>query len=165
MAAIEALSDSVDTVDGIVAELEVLEGQVYAAVIDADDAPELLAKVRELLAEVGTYIEDLEDTDELTLAVIVDASNSLALWRWRTSQRTLMIDFLSQVVEMERLLLTIVSGIEERLVVVRQGETLQSIAARELGDWREWRRLLDRNPGLSPVSIDPGTTIVIPTVS
>lgn len=163
--AVASLPDSLAAVEQIEATLVVLEDLVDVSVIDLSSAPTLLAKVREVESEVADYVVDLTTTDALELAAIVDAANSLALWRWRAAARQSTVRTLRQLRELQSILATFARGVEERLVTVRQGETLQSIAARELGDWREWRRLVERNPGLSPVFIAPGALIVVPTVS
>lgn len=50
----------------------------------------------------------------------------------------------------------------ERFVVVGDGDTLQKIAARELGGATHWRRLLDWNPGLDPRRLRKGMKLVLP---
>lgn len=49
-----------------------------------------------------------------------------------------------------------------REVVVGRGDTLQKIAARELGDAAQWRKLLDWNPGLDPKRLRPGMKLALP---
>jgi len=52
---------------------------------------------------------------------------------------------------------------DAKVVRVRRGETLQKIAARELGAASRWRTLLDWNPGVEPRKLKPGTELRIPT--
>jgi nucleoid-associated protein YgaU len=51
---------------------------------------------------------------------------------------------------------------EPRIVVVQKGETLQKIAARELGDANQWRVLIQWNPGVNPKRLKLGQEIKVP---
>lgn len=51
---------------------------------------------------------------------------------------------------------------EARVVVVQKGETLQRIAARELGDASRWRVLIEWNPGLDPKRLKRGQELRLP---
>jgi hypothetical protein len=46
---------------------------------------------------------------------------------------------------------------------VRQGEAVDLLARRLLGDERLWWRLLDANPVVYPLDLEPGTTVDVPT--
>ncbi len=52
-----------------------------------------------------------------------------------------------------------------RRVRVRKGETLQKIAARELGNASQWRLLLQSNPGLDPRKLQEGQELLIPAAA
>ena len=45
---------------------------------------------------------------------------------------------------------------------VQQGEAVDLLARRLLGDERLWWRLLDVNPRVYPLDLEPGTTIDVP---
>jgi nucleoid-associated protein YgaU len=50
-------------------------------------------------------------------------------------------------------------------VIAREGETIEQLAARSLGDPEQWWRIADANPELIyPDHIPPGTIIRIPYV-
>lgn len=49
-----------------------------------------------------------------------------------------------------------------RTVVVQKGDTLQKIAARELGDASRWRVLTEWNPGLDPKRLKRGQELKLP---
>jgi len=51
---------------------------------------------------------------------------------------------------------------EARRVVVQKGDTLQKIAARELGDASRWRVLTEWNPGLDPKRLKRGQELRLP---
>ena len=54
---------------------------------------------------------------------------------------------------------------EPRVVVVQKGETLQKIAARELGDSSKWRTLIQWNPGVDPKRLKRGQELKLPPVT
>lgn len=49
-----------------------------------------------------------------------------------------------------------------RRVAVRKGDTLQKIAARELGRSERWKVLLEWNPGIDPRRLQPGMQLELP---
>jgi len=51
---------------------------------------------------------------------------------------------------------------EARVVTVQKGDTLQKIAARELGDASRWRVLAEWNPGLDPKRLKRGQELRLP---
>lgn len=51
---------------------------------------------------------------------------------------------------------------ESRSVTVQRGDTLQKIAARELGSAERWRVLIDWNPGLDPKRLKVGLELRLP---
>jgi nucleoid-associated protein YgaU len=51
---------------------------------------------------------------------------------------------------------------EARTIVVQKGDTLQKIAARELGDAARWRVLTEWNPGLDPKRLKRGQELRLP---
>jgi 5'-nucleotidase len=46
--------------------------------------------------------------------------------------------------------------------VVQKGETLYGIAQAKLGAGKEWPRIVQANPGLTPENLKAGQTIIIP---
>lgn len=51
-----------------------------------------------------------------------------------------------------------------KLVTMRRGDTLQSIAYQEYDDPREWRRIADANGLEDPMNVKPGTKLVVPPI-
>ncbi|HET6164879.1 MAG TPA: LysM peptidoglycan-binding domain-containing protein [Planctomycetota bacterium] len=54
------------------------------------------------------------------------------------------------------------STCEPRVVVVQKGDSLQKIAARELGDANQWRTLIQWNPGVDPKRLKPRQELKLP---
>lgn len=52
-----------------------------------------------------------------------------------------------------------------RSVTVQKGDTLRSIARRELGDERRWNEIVGLNPGLDPQKLATGTRLRLPAKS
>jgi nucleoid-associated protein YgaU len=48
--------------------------------------------------------------------------------------------------------------------VYTAGESLTGLAHRYYGDWREWKRIADRNSVVDARRIEPGTQLVIPAI-
>ncbi len=51
-----------------------------------------------------------------------------------------------------------------KLHTLRRGETLHAIAAREYEDASEWRRIADANGIDDPLTVEPGTKLLIPPI-
>ena len=51
-----------------------------------------------------------------------------------------------------------------KLYTVRRGDTLQGIAMAEYDDPREWRRIADTNGITNPMSLPPGTKLLVPPI-
>jgi nucleoid-associated protein YgaU len=54
------------------------------------------------------------------------------------------------------------ADVAARTITVKKGDTLQKIAARELGDSGRWRTLLQWNSGLDPKRLKPGQELKLP---
>jgi len=68
----------------------------------------------------------------------------------------------SRLLESRAVTAEMLAGAALRVVYAQDGDTLQSIAGKELGDWRAWPKLLEANPGLAAGALTPGTQIQIP---
>ena len=51
-----------------------------------------------------------------------------------------------------------------KLYTVRRGDTLQGISLAEYDDPREWRRIADSNGIVDPMSLTPGTKLLVPPI-
>lgn len=160
--AIETITDVTDAVDLIVTRLTGAQTQVRTSALDRDSAAALLTELSTVQAELKALLSDLADLDPETLLSVVDGLGVIQIWSWR---RTLRFDLLQLTRKTAQLIegtTAFVQGPIVRVVYTTEVDTLQSIAARELGDWKKWPLLVERNPGLSPVDLAPGTAIIIP---
>jgi nucleoid-associated protein YgaU len=89
-------------------------------------------------------------------------SDRIHLWRWQVGLRGALLSTGEQARRAQALVTTLLSGAQPRTYTVRSGETLQSIAQKTLGDWKEWTRLLEVN-GLDPAAeLASGSVLIIP---
>ena len=51
-----------------------------------------------------------------------------------------------------------------KVVAVMQGQRISDIAYQEYGDPRQWRPIADANPLINPRFLEPGTTLVVPSL-
>lgn len=87
-----------------------------------------------------------------------DGARTLAAWRWRLATRHALGVVAGVALDAGRGAELLDVAEAGSSVVVRRGDTLQSIAGRELGDWREWPRILDANPSPEPGTLASGQT-------
>lgn len=126
-------------------------------------------QVRYLRAEVQGYLDDIGELraslDLLDVEgeqVVDDAADTLHLLRWERETRHALQVLGAALRRTWEGLETLELGARRTVHVARSGDTLQRLAARYLGDWQEWPRLLDANPGLAPGVLAPGTLVTIP---
>lgn len=91
-----------------------------------------------------------------------DAGDRLCLWGWQVDTVSKLRQLTDAALQSQAAVAQFRGGSQTTTHEVRAGETLQSIAAARLGDWREWHRLVDAND-LDPAEVlAPGTVLVIP---
>lgn len=115
-----------------------------------------------LEADIRTLNRELDRRDELDWLVVVDGERTLSMWLWRRSTRSALLGLWRQVHAIATAARDLGGGVRQKLVVVREGDTWQSIAHRELGGWEEWPRLLAANPTRSAGALVQGATVVVP---
>lgn len=135
--------------------------------ITDDPPPAQVDNIRAVLDGIATdtraLIRDLDGVDELDFALVDDGERTIALWTWRRSTRRALLQFAGGVRAAREVADDLIGGTRQKVIVTRQGETLQRIAQRELGDWRAWPRLLAANPGVEAGELPSGISLVIPT--
>lgn len=124
----------------------------------------LLATVAGLRADIRTLRRSLDQVDAADFLRGSNAQHIIGLWQWQRGLRGEFIALDAASLEVEVQVALLLSGTGHRIHVVRSGETLQSIAADELGDWKEWRTLAEVND-LAPGAVSSGTILVVPSRS
>lgn len=115
-----------------------------------------------LRGEAREIRRGLDAVDAVDFLAVEDGQRVIQTWTWQREIRRSLTRMTFGLIGLERMVDEVVAGHQRRTVLVRQGDTWQAIAQRELGDWSAWRALLEANSDVSPGSLTPGTTLVIP---
>lgn len=97
------------------------------------------------------------DLDALDVLTGVAAGSSLlesAIWERQTRQDLLRIEQQAGAL-IDALGSLLPGGYRQRRYTVRTGDTLQTIARREMGDWQAWTQIVEAN------RIDPGEALTV----
>lgn len=165
--AAESIHDILDGIDALVTRYEAAESVVRAA-IESGSSPTveqvqgLRTELAALQADLRAVRRDLDAVDASTFLLVEDGARTIALWTWQHRTRLVLVQVAAGVLELRRQAARYTEGDSRKVVVAKQGETLQIIAAREMGDWRAWPDLLAANPGVSIGALQGGTVLVIP---
>lgn len=163
--AVDSLQDLVDEAQAIALGLQAARTEIDSALGDGSYTPaslrHLLASVTGQRANIRTLRRSLDLIDAVDYLRVQDGEHVIGLWRWQRTLRQDLISLDGAAAEVATKVAEFIDGSGHRIHVVRSGETLQSIAAGELGDWRQWRTLAELN-GLSPGVPATGTILVVP---
>ena len=161
---------SIRTLGATIADLESQASATLSAARDMLQAGTQTS--RDLLqlqsATTGQRADIYDLRQELDGAAVADGlavptgENTLAIWLWERDARHNLVTLDGHLRRCGEVVDLLVSGRVRRQHIVRSGETLQQIAAAELGDWREWPRLLEANPSVSPGALAGGLVLTIP---
>jgi nucleoid-associated protein YgaU len=113
-------------------------------------------------AQVRTIRRDLDGYDPVARRLYPDAALTLTLWQWERAQRWGLAGLDANIRDGRSIAMELLQGRGLTLHAVRAGETLQSIAAKFLGDWREWPRIAEAN-GLAVGASIASLNLIIPT--
>lgn len=111
--------------------------------------------IRALRVDLDAYVA----TDQ---QLYPDGALTLALWQWACATRWTLTGLDGGIRTGIGIANELILGRAQTRYAVRSGDTLQSIAARLLGSWQDWTRIVDAN-GLDPgATLSPGTVLTIP---
>lgn len=123
----------------------------------------LRATTAQIVIDFRALRSDLDALDSQDLILTQQSADRLSgIWRWERDTRRDLQDFIGTVVETDRTFAQLDGQSDRGTYTTREGETLQSIAQNELGDFAAWPQILEANPGLLPGLLPSGTTLVIP---
>lgn len=89
------------------------------------------------------------------------AARLLALWTWERSVRRALVQLAGQARRLQVVARRAAHGQPDRAYLVRAGDTWQSIARTQLGDWRRWAEIVDHNAADAEAPV-PGALLSIP---
>lgn len=151
----EALSTSL-------AELVTLAGaELRKTEPSAGTLQHLLATATGLREDVRVLRRELDQEDVELSDLLDDGYQTLQLWTSERGLRLGLVKASANLASLEKGLKALVEGDGAQVYVVRTGDTLQTIAARYLGGWQEWWRLVAAN-ALSSATVAPGQRLIIP---
>jgi nucleoid-associated protein YgaU len=104
---------------------------------------------------------DLDATDVADFQLYDDGAVLIGLWTWERDTRHELALLAPKVRAAETVAVRLVAGATREVYVTRSGDTLQKLAARFLGDWKEWPRIAEAN-GLDGGALESGTRLIIP---
>ena len=156
---IERATEIRDRFLGATAALELALERGLPSRLELED---IRATLQGTIDDARFLLRDLDAVDELDFLPIGDGRRTIELWRWRRSSRREMLRFLGLARNAQVIAAELAGGQRDQVVIAREGDTWQSIAARHLGDWREWPRLLEANPTLEPGVLPAGTSMIVP---
>ena len=165
MAAPASLLDLQADIDDLAARLAsalaILEEKLVAETWTVRDLRGLRASLAGVDSDIGEVRSQLDAADVTTYLIADSAERRIQLWRWERETRKRLVRLRGQVAQADAIAAEVEAGQARTRHAVRSGETLQSIAAAYLGDWREWPRLAAAN-GLAAGTVTPGTVLIIP---
>lgn len=162
---VESLFDiAADVADVLARASDVLDEAAPA--IESGDwtAPKvgsLRASASSIRADIQRVRVDLDSVDVAGFQRVPNAVGLLELWIWERETRRALVLLGDELRQADEAAETWQQGQRQRVHVVRSGETLQAIAAKYLGDWKEWHRIAAAND-LEPGQVPSGTVLVIP---
>ena len=153
--------DVVAVTDGVTAAT----GNVTAALLTGTATHAQLGSLRAALtgyrADIDAIRADLDATDVEDFLLYDDGAVLIRLWAWERAVRNALIVLAPKVRAAETVAVRLVAGSTREVYVSKSGDTLQSIAAKFLGNWREWPKIADAN-GITAGALASGTRLVIP---
>lgn len=157
----DVATDAAEILDG----LRDAQAAIRAGLVDGSANA---ARLNHLAAGLGAHRGDIRALrSELDVTQVAEfqlyerGETTIALWAWERGLRHQLLRVEAAALAAEELADDVALGLRERVHIVRAGETLQAIAAKLLGDWREWTRIAEAN-SLTPGAVAAGTVLVIP---
>lgn len=98
---------------------------------------------------------------ETITSVEASGAKAVAVRRWSDDVDALALSMMRLLADLLRRIVEEAKPPSTRSTIVRQGETLMTIAQREYGDFSAWTRIADAN-GFDSTKVEPGQVIVLP---
>lgn len=180
MVVVEVTPDELPTsIDGSLkpirdATLDLVEGSsvIQGSFIDLIDAGTYTDNdIESFSTSIEEYLEDIADIradldpKNVTDYVIAERGDAyLRVWLWERQTRYALAKVARQMIDARDAAQELKTGKTKMLYITKHGDTLQSIAAKFLGNWQEWPKIAQANK-IEPGIIASGTTLIIPEKS
>ena len=151
-----------DLVDGVNASVNAVVGALQGGTSTFRDLHGVRASLTGYRADLAGIRGTLDATDVADFNLSGRADTFLRALRWERELRHRLVRLGSQILSAETAAAALEAGVARHVHLVVSGDTLQRLAARYLGDWQAWPRILEANPDLSPGPLTSGTVLVIP---
>lgn len=153
--------DVTEILDGIEAAEARVRALVESGVSSDRDWLQLASDLTGYSADIRDVRADLDSYDVTDALLYQSGADSIRLWRWERRLRRSLVGLEGRMRRTLEQVVELAEGRPSRLYAVKSGDTLQTIAARQLGDWTRWRELATIN-GLDAGPVTPGIVIVLP---
>lgn len=154
-------ADAIDLATGASTSINALQSVLQANAATSRDVRNIRASLTGYRADLATLRVTMDVTDVVDTLIVDTADRRIGLWKWERGLRHNLVVLSGNLLEAETVAEQLELGIKRTVYAVRSGDTLQSIAARELGDWREYKRLAEAN-GIPVGTLEVGQVLVIP---
>lgn len=138
---------------------------VQALEVPPDPSARQLRHLRATLsgyaADVRSLRDDLDANDIRDILAFEWPEDVIRAWQLERRTRRALVQVGEQLRQVDAVAETLERGAEADRYVTKSGDTWQGVAARLLGDWREWPRLVAANGG-DPATLPPGTILTVP---
>ncbi len=153
--------DIVEVTTAFAAALDAVDAALEAGTATAAQLGAVDSTLTGLQLDVRAIRADLDAADVTAYQLSDNAEVTLRLWAWERDCRHHLGRMEAGLATARDQAQELAAGQRRDLYVVKSGDTLQSIAAAKLGDWREWTRIADAN-GLEPGQPTAGTVLLLP---
>ncbi len=150
-----------DILDNVEAAEALMAALVEGGTETARDWQQLISALAGYQTDIRECRAVLDEADVTTALAFQDGAASIRLWQWERGVRRQLVEIELQLFAAVATAAEIIGSFPSRLYAVKSGDTLQTIAARQLGDWQEWRALADVN-NIDPGPLTPGQVLVLP---
>lgn len=129
------------------------------------DLTYLATQLRALREKVRQVRASFDEVDILDFRGAEDPLREIALWDFEKTYRRRLADMSAALDDAALLAEDLSNGVTQKVIQARDTDTIQSMAAQELGDWQRWWELQQANRDTLPIdgSSVAGITVSVPT--
>lgn len=134
----------------------------FPAYPSAGQATAMAAEMEAVRIEALSIHDALSPLQEEALVSVLRGDVVVDLWRWRRTTARSLVYLAGRAALATADALSYATAPEFLLVTSKEGDTVQRLAAKYMGSWTAWPRILAANKGLSLGALPSGTSVMIP---